>query len=135
MGSADVRRWAPGRVRCAALLLACALAGCASHTEPWPGEVVRPEDMSALNMMRTSAVLPRGTERGGRSTVVLRLHVDAEGRTQPVGLVQSSGIASLDEAAMQTAREARFAPYVKGGSAQAVTLVMPMHYPLRAAVR
>ena len=130
-----MQRGAPRRWHSAALLLACALSGCASHTERWPAEVVRAEDMPALNVMRTSAVLPRGTERGGRSTVVLRLHVDAEGRTQRVGLVQSSGLAALDEAAMQTAREVRFAPYVKGGSPQAVTLVMPMHYPLRAALR
>ena len=130
-----MRRGVPRRWHSAALLLACALAGCASLTERWPAEVVRAEDMPLLNVMRTSAVLPLGTERGGRSTVVLRLHVDAEGRTQRAGLMQSSGIAALDEAAMQTAREARFAPYVKGGSAQAVTLVMPMHYPLRAALR
>jgi protein TonB len=49
-------------------------------------------------------------ERGGSSTAILRLHVDAQGRTQRAALYQSSGIPALDEAALNAAREARFRP-------------------------
>ncbi|KQP11958.1 energy transducer TonB [Pseudorhodoferax sp. Leaf267] len=116
----------------AALLLACALGGCASVNTPWPETVVRAEDMKPLTPMRTQVrYSTREVERGAASTVVLRLLVDAQGRTQRLAVFQSSGIAELDEAALHAARDARFAPYMKDGVAEAVTLVLPMHFPLR----
>lgn len=116
----------------AAFVLAGALASCASTSAPWPERVVRAEDMPALTRMPVRIPYnTREVESGGGSTVVLRVHVDAQGQSRRAVVYQSSGIAEMDEAALKAVRDARFRPYVRDGAAEDVTLLLPMHFPLR----
>lgn len=116
----------------AAALLACVLAGCASTPEPWPDRVVRAEDVPALTRMPLRVPYhPHEIEPGQFSTVVLRVHVDAQGQSRRAVVLESSGIPALDEAALKAVRDARFTPFVRDGVPEAVTLVLPMHFPLR----
>ena len=73
----------------------------------------------------------REVARDGVSTVVLRVHVDAQGQSRRAVVYQSSGIAEVDEAALKAVRDARFAPFARDGVAEDVTLMLPMHVPLR----
>lgn len=116
----------------AALVLACALAGCASAPAPWPERVVRAEDVPALTRLPMRVLYDkREVARDGVSTVVLRVHVDAQGQSRRAVVYQSSGIAEVDEAALKAVRDARFAPFARDGVAEDVTLMLPMHVPLR----
>ena len=67
-------------------------------------------------------------------TVVLRMHVDETGQVVRSAVMQSSGHANLDEAALHAARTARFAPHRIGGVPTAVTVLAPMHFgaPIKA---
>lgn len=61
-------------------------------------------------------------------TVVLRMHVDETGQVLRSAVLESSGHANLDEAALHAARTARFVPHRIDGTAAAVTVVAPMHF-------
>ena len=130
MGNAE--RVQPRWIAIATITLACVLAGCASAPEPWPERVVRPEEVPALTRMPMRVLYnTREVERGQFSTVVLRVHVDAQGQSRRAVVSQSSGISELDEAALNAVRDARFKPFVHNGASEDVTLVLPMHFPLR----
>lgn len=68
-------------------------------------------------------------------TVVLRMHVDETGQVLRSAILESSGHANLDEAALHAARTARFAPHRIAGEATAVTVVAPMHFGLPPKTR
>jgi protein TonB len=129
-GSAEPMR--AGRHAVLTVCLAALLAGCATPSAPWPDRVVRREDMTLLTRMPVRVLYnTREVGSGGMSTVVLRVHVDALGKTQRAVVQTSSGVAELDEAALNAVRDARFAPYQRDGVAEPVTLMLPMHFPLR----
>ncbi|MBL0171560.1 MAG: energy transducer TonB [Gemmatimonadaceae bacterium] len=62
--------------------------------------------------------------------VTLRLFVDAEGRvvTDSTRIDQSSGISAFDSAALAGARELRFRPARRRGTAVPVALLYPVHF-------
>lgn len=93
---------------------------------------MRAEDVPALTRMPIRVPYnTREIEPGKFSTVILRVHVDAQGLSRRAAVYQSSGIAEVDEAALKAVRDARFAPYARSGVAEDVTLMLPMHIPLR----
>lgn len=93
---------------------------------------MRAEDVPALTRMPIRVPYnTREIEPGKFSTVILRVHVDAQGLSRRAAMYQSSGIAEVDEAALKAVRDARFAPYARSGVAEDVTLMLPMHIPLR----
>jgi len=121
-------------VLCAALGLAA--GGPASATdEPWPRPVVRIEDMRRLTPLQMTVPTKFSVDRTRSSTVVLHVHVDAQGAVVRTRIEQSSGNPRIDEAAMHALRTARFEPYRFGGTAEAATLVLPMHVPFAERTR
>ena len=116
----------------AALLLVGALAGCAapSSPQPWPATIVSVDQMKMLTPLRIKFI-HTSEEKSGLLTTVLVVHVDADGKAVRSRVEQSSGHARVDEAAKLALLDTRFAPYVKDGVAEAVSVVMPMHVPVR----
>ena len=74
---------------------------------------------------------PAYVDRSGVSSVTLLVHVNAQGRPVRWKVEESSGNPRLDEAAMHTMREARFAPHIVDGIAREVTVVAKLHYPFK----
>jgi TonB family protein len=104
------------------------LNGCATTDarDEWPSTVVTIEDVKIAKPMRlvVGYKVSKGAPIG---TTVLRLHLNELGRVRNVSVLQSSGHANLDDAAINSAWDARFYPYIKEGKPVEVTLVMPMH--------
>jgi len=61
-------------------------------------------------------------------SVVLRLTISAEGRVDDVRVATSSGVESLDDSAIRTARTWRFQPARRGGSAVGIVLDMQVNF-------
>lgn len=59
--------------------------------------------------------------RGQEGTVVLHLHVTTSGAVGDVRIARSSGVASLDEAAIAAARQWRYTPARRGNTSVAMT--------------
>ena len=75
---------------------------------------------------------PREARRlGHQGTVRLRVLVTAEGRAADVQIAGSSGVASLDEAALRAVRRWRFTPARHGGHASAAWVLIPVRFQLR----
>ncbi|MDR3535407.1 MAG: energy transducer TonB [Acetobacteraceae bacterium] len=64
--------------------------------------------------------------RGQRGAVLVLIHVSPEGLTAGTDILQSSGVASLDQAALDAVRGWRFLPAVKDGAP--VAFDMPMRF-------
>ena len=74
---------------------------------------------------------PREAQRRGESgTVVLRVHIDADGRPRDIDLVEGSGSRSLDRAAVDAVRRWRFDPAVRNGRPTEGTLQVPITFRL-----
>lgn len=69
--------------------------------------------------------------RGEEGTVLCRIHVRADGSVGAVEIVQSSGHARLDEAAVAAIATWRFEPRREGGLAVADSLLHPVVFELR----
>lgn len=67
-----------------------------------------------------------------QGTVLLRVHVDANGAAAQVELKQSSGHARLDQTAMDTVQRWRFTPARQGGAAVAGWVIVPVSFTLRS---
>ncbi len=63
---------------------------------------------------------PSEIQANAKGTTALELCIDGRGRVTSADLVRSSGHARLDEAALKWVRDARFAPGLVDGAAQAV---------------
>lgn len=101
-----------------------------SHAaDEWPAHVVAIEEMKPLRPLRMAVPTDRvaGEVTG---PVVLRVHVDPEGKVRRVALLESCGSPAHDEAALHAARSMLFAPKLVDGVATDVTLVVPFHLPL-----
>ncbi len=68
-----------------------------------------------------------------QGTVMLRVHVDADGRATEVEIKTSSGFPRLDQAALQTVRQWRFVPGRLGGKAVAAWVLVPVAFSLSQA--
>lgn len=87
---------------------------------------------SAVRYLRApSPTYPMLSLRQQEAGVVLvRILVDEAGEPREVRLEQSSGYKRLDQAALDAAQRARFAPYVEQGVARSVWVVAPIHFAL-----
>jgi protein TonB len=65
--------------------------------------------------------------------VLLEILVGELGRVQTIRLSRSSGVASLDRAALETVRRWRFEPARRGGRAVAFTVSVPVRFVIRDA--
>ena len=96
-------------------LLAAAVAvlvGCASGPPEaeWPEQLVSIDDMRATSPWVAKVPLPAKDlvrDRSRNSTVVLHVHVAADGTVQRARVAQTSANAELDEAALVSARALR----------------------------
>ncbi|MEJ0069513.1 MAG: energy transducer TonB [Pseudomonadota bacterium] len=64
-------------------------------------------------------------------TVYLTVKIGVDGTPTEVTLYKSSGFGSLDETAIKTMRQWRFAPVLKNGRPEAVTIYVPMEFRLK----
>ncbi|AMO25103.1 hypothetical protein UC35_22570 [Ramlibacter tataouinensis] len=60
-------------------------------------------------------------------TTMVKLHVDKNGQTRNVALLESSGKPNLDEAVINSAWGGTFQPYLVNGEPTEVTVVVPFH--------
>ncbi|MGE0079925.1 MAG: TonB family protein [Thiohalomonadaceae bacterium] len=65
-----------------------------------------------------------------QGTVELRVRVSAEGAPVELTVLQSSGVAVLDKAALSAVRQWRFVPARRGGTATEAWVVVPIHFRL-----
>lgn len=112
------------------VLTPAAKAGDSKPDASWPETLVKFEDLRPLTAFEL--VVP-GVVATGRVTgpAVLKVHLSAEGGVVRIALLESCGNPDLDEAAIHAMRVMRFKPYTFGGTATAVTLLVPVHVPVR----
>ncbi len=70
----------------------------------------------------------RAMRRGESGTVLLQVHVDAQGRPTRVEVVQSSRSRELDREAQRTVERWRFSPAVRNGRAVASKVLVPIEF-------
>jgi protein TonB len=68
---------------------------------------------------------------GQQGTVLLEVLVSAAGRVAELEIVESSGVKSLDAAALKAVREWRFAPGRENGRAKAMRVRVPVRFELQ----
>jgi len=111
-------------IACAALI---SLVSCTASPNgyDWPATVVTVEQVRPVKPMRLLVHyrIVKGVPVG---TTVLRIHVNEKGDTQNVGILESSAHPNLDEAAINSAWEAKYQPYLVNGRPVDVTLLMPL---------
>lgn len=79
-----------------------------------------------------SPVYPARSKRANeQGTVMLRVLVDIAGRAAQVSVQTSSRHPALDEAALVAVRNARFRPFMEGGAAQPVWVLIPINFVLQ----
>jgi protein TonB len=95
-----------------------------------PPPIVPPRfDAAYLN--NPPPAYPAAAKRmGDEGKVILRVHVDAQGRAQDVQLKTTSGSMRLDDAALATVREWRFVPARQGDEAVAAWVLVPIVFKL-----
>lgn len=69
--------------------------------------------------------------RGQQGTVVLSVHVDAQGRVSNLWLFESSGFRALDNAALKAVKDWLFEPGMQGGKKVAMWVRVPVRFELR----
>ena len=112
-----------------ALGLACVLAvGCATPDAPWPAKVVDPDGLQVVGRLGVTRPMRNLSDPVAGGTTVLRLHIDARGRVRRVVVVEGSGDAGVDAAAVRGLSGATFAPYLEDGVPVAVTTRMPVRF-------
>ncbi|HKK27117.1 MAG TPA: energy transducer TonB [Gemmatimonadota bacterium] len=137
MTAAPCRRTRPGpaaRLLCVVLL--SVLAGCADTVSPVLGGLrlgVRGGSfrMPVMQNERLPFDYPGRAYReriGGQ--VRLRIHIAASGSVDSAYVLESSGHAVLDSAALAGARRLRYRPARQGERPVAVWAVLPVRYPL-----
>jgi protein TonB len=78
---------------------------------------------------------PAEIRQGHEGTVVLMLHILADGRVGEVKLERSSGFAKLDESAIREAKRWRFVPGTSDGSPRAMWKQVPITFRLNTVTR
>lgn len=66
--------------------------------------------------------------RGWQGKVKLRVHVSAEGLSEGIEVVQSSGHDTLDDAAIETVKKFKFIPAKRGSTAVSSSVVVPIDF-------
>ncbi len=88
-------------------------------------------DISLAYASRTQLAYPKASMRNHeQGTVLLRVHVDREGRPTAIDLVRSSGHDRLDRAARESVRGWRFRPVQRNGVAVPASGLVPVAFSL-----
>lgn len=127
-------RWAAGLL----LPLVVAAPGCADTVTPVLGGLKVGTSggsfhMPVLESDRLPFRYPPEAWRdgvGGETRV--RIHIDRRGRVDSAYVVESSGHAALDSAALAGARKLEYRPARQGDRPVAVWAVLPVRYPMPA---
>ena len=91
----------------------------------------RGADVSLAYASRTQLAYPKASMRNHeQGTVLLRVHVDREGRPIAIDLVRSSGHDRLDRAARESVRGWRFRPVQRNGVAVPASGLVPVAFSL-----
>lgn len=130
-------RWAAGLL----VPLVVAAPGCADTVTPVLGGLKVGASggsfhMPVLASERTPFRYPPEAWRegvGGETRV--RIHIDRRGRVDSAYVVDSSGHAALDSAALAGARKLEYRPARQGDRPVAVWAVLPVRYPMPAEAR
>ena len=75
---------------------------------------------------------PDAFARRQQGRVLLEVHVDEHGLVAGVSVSESSGVSSLDRAALETVRRWRFEPARRGGTPVASVVIVPIRFVLLA---
>lgn len=125
----------PGRALPLVLLLVMS-AGCADTVRPGLGGLKiagakGPFHMPELEQGRLPFEYPRDAwEEGIGGETMLKIHITAAGAVDSVMVVQPSGHASLDSAAVSGARKLRYRPARQGEEQVAVWGYLPVRFPM-----
>ena len=95
-----------------------------------PPPVVPPSFDAAYLRNPPPAYPAMSRRRGEQGTVVLRVHVGADGAAQQVHLRSSSGYEQLDRAAQEVVQQWRFVPARQGEQAVAAWVLVPIRFAL-----
>lgn len=95
------------------------------------GTVITPPGFDAAYLNNPAPAYPSAARRLGlEGTVLLRVQVSASGAPQQVEIVQSSGIALLDEAALNAVKNWSFIPARRGDEPTAAAVEVPVRFRL-----
>ena len=124
-------------IRALAPLLLVVLAGCSAPAPATPpsdrtGESLAGSDEPPVALNANSPVTypsSLGRERI-EGTVLVRLFVDERGTVvrDSMRIAESSGYPALDTAALEGARDLRFAPALRRGTPVATAFLQPVHF-------
>jgi periplasmic protein TonB len=108
------------------------VAAPAPPAPPAPPPPPKEIPASAIQYLEPPApVYPRASRRLNESgLVVVRVYVDTDGHPRTVQVLQSSGYARLDDAAVEGVRRARFRPYTENGVPTAGWARIPIPFEL-----
>ncbi|MEK8028843.1 energy transducer TonB [Pseudaquabacterium rugosum] len=84
--------------------------------------------MRATQRIQTSMLIS-SIQASPAGTVVLKLHVDEQGKVVKTVILESNGTPRMDGAALGAMRKMKFLPYTLDGIATPVTVIAPMHFP------
>lgn len=120
--------------RLAALCLACAASACADTPRTVGGLQLGVEDAPLRPPVRiddgtTFDYPPDAWDAGVGGTTVLRLLISRAGTVDSALVVQSSGNAALDSAALANAHRLRYEPAAQGGNPVPVWGRLPVVFP------
>jgi protein TonB len=95
-----------------------------------PGPTVPPRPVAGLAGNRRPVYPTQARDRGEEGTVLVLVHVTAQGAAESVSVARSSGHPTLDEAAMAAIRSWRFSPATRGGVPVAAEAEVPVAFHL-----
>ena len=99
---------------------------------PAPAAPVASADTAARALSTPAPRYPREAQRRGvAGTVLLRVHVRADGDAGDIDLVQGSGSRDLDRAAVDAVRRWRFAPATRNGQPVESAVQVPIAFNLK----
>ncbi|WP_242665803.1 energy transducer TonB [Paraburkholderia ginsengiterrae] len=98
--------------------------------QPLPEQLTEPSFGAAYLRNPPPSYPGVAQQRGWQGTVLLKVHVDASGRPDHVGLASSSGHDSLDDAAIEAVTNWRFVPARRGDLATDGWVQVPIVFKL-----
>jgi protein TonB len=130
---------APGPQAVAPVVTAPVATAPAPAAAPAPsgapdGPTVTAPRFDAAYLANPPPVYPVLSRRmGEEGRVVLRVHVESDGRPSQVELREPSGFQRLDEAALRAVRGWRFVPARRGDEAVAAWVLVPINFTLKTS--
>lgn len=129
------RRIIPPLRRLAGVCLASAVVGCADTPRTMGGLQLGVDDAPLRPPVRiddgtTFDYPPEAWDDGIGGTTVVRLLISRRGTVDSALVVESSGNASLDSAALANARRLRYKPAAQGGNPVQVWGRLPVVFPV-----